>query len=293
MGKEKDITEKILADYQDVFADIANVLLFGGKKLVQPSDLQESRVRSFYKADGKMHEQERDVFKYWSKGKVRIALVGFENQTNVDKDMVLRSIAYDGAGYRNQLRGKSKQRYPVVTMVLYFGMKRWRGPKSLKKRIKIQKELQPYVTDYHMNLFEIAYLTDEQVQMFESDFRIVADYFVQMRKNGEYVPKPETIQHVDEVLKLMSVLTGDNRFEDAQEDVKGEQVTMCEVLDKVENRGIERGIKTGMEKGIRAFVLDHVEDGTTEERIIQKLVKRFDLEEEKAREYYLRYRDEQ
>ena len=28
---EKDITEKILADYNDVFADIVNVLLFGGK----------------------------------------------------------------------------------------------------------------------------------------------------------------------------------------------------------------------------------------------------------------------
>ena len=26
---EKDITEKILADYNDVFADIVNVLLFG------------------------------------------------------------------------------------------------------------------------------------------------------------------------------------------------------------------------------------------------------------------------
>lgn len=31
---EKDITEKILADYNDVFADIVNVLLFGGKTTV-------------------------------------------------------------------------------------------------------------------------------------------------------------------------------------------------------------------------------------------------------------------
>jgi hypothetical protein len=31
---EKDITEKILADYNDVFADIVNVLLFGGKTIV-------------------------------------------------------------------------------------------------------------------------------------------------------------------------------------------------------------------------------------------------------------------
>jgi hypothetical protein len=31
---------------------------------------------------------------------------------------------------------------------------------------------------------DIAFLSEEQVLMFKSDFRIVADYFVQMRKNN-------------------------------------------------------------------------------------------------------------
>ena len=51
----------------------------------------------------------------------------------------------------------------------------------------------PYVNDYHMNLFEIAWLTDEQVEMFRSDFKIVADYYVQMRKNKDYVPSKQII----------------------------------------------------------------------------------------------------
>lgn len=34
------------------------------------------------------------------------------------------------------------------------------------------------VNDYRINLFEIAYLSNEQVNLFKSDFRIVADYFV-------------------------------------------------------------------------------------------------------------------
>lgn len=37
---EKDITEKILADYNDVFADIVNVLLFGGKTIVDDEVLK-------------------------------------------------------------------------------------------------------------------------------------------------------------------------------------------------------------------------------------------------------------
>lgn len=33
---EKDITEKILADYNDVFADIMNGLLFAGEQRILP-----------------------------------------------------------------------------------------------------------------------------------------------------------------------------------------------------------------------------------------------------------------
>ena len=62
----KDVTEKILEDYNDVFADIANVLLFQGKERIKPNDLRNSSVYSMYKADDtKVHEQERDVAKIW------------------------------------------------------------------------------------------------------------------------------------------------------------------------------------------------------------------------------------
>jgi hypothetical protein len=72
--------------------------------------------------------------------------------------------------------------------------------------------------------------------------KMLADYFVQMRKNRDYIPSQETINHVDAVLKLMSVITQDRRFEDAQRSVeKGGKANMCEFLDKIENRGIEKG----------------------------------------------------
>ena len=100
----------------------------------------------------------------------------------------------------------------------------------------------PYVNDYKMNLFEIAYLNDEQVQMFQSDFRIVADYFVQMRKNRDYKAPTTTITHVHELLQLMSVMTKDSRFEDAyNQEIKGGNVSMSEVLDRVEMKGKSEG----------------------------------------------------
>lgn len=113
-----------------------------------------------------------------------------------------------------------------------------------------------FILKISMNVFDIAYLTEEQVQMFQSDFKIVADYFVQKRKYHDYSPSQDTIQHVDEVLKLMSVLTADERFEKTVNEVHGQGgVNMCEVLDRIERKGIEKGIKKGIEKGeINAIV---------------------------------------
>ena len=89
------------------------------------------------------------------------------------------------------------------------------------------------------------------MELFQSDFKIVADYFVQMRKNHSYKPSRETIRHVDELLKLMTVLTQDKRFEDVinQSPEEGKVRNMCEVLNQVEARGWKRGRMEGREEG--------------------------------------------
>ena len=86
-------------------------------------------------------------------------------------------------------------------------------------------------------MYEIAYLDPETVKKFKSDFRIVADYFVQKRMNGEYHPSTEKINHVQAVLQLLRVMANDHRFEDvATGSQEGEITNMCEVLDKIEAR---------------------------------------------------------
>lgn len=54
-----------------------------------------------------------------------------------------------------------------------------------------------------------------RIVLFQSDFRIVADYFVQKREKNDYTPSAQMIQHVQETLQLLSVMTGDHRFEEA------------------------------------------------------------------------------
>ena len=102
---QKDITEKVLEDYNDVFADIINGLLFGGEQEIKPEDLENTTVHAQYKAeDDKVHELERDIAKYWKDEKVELAICGIENQSIVEKNMPFRIIGYDGSAYRNQLQ---------------------------------------------------------------------------------------------------------------------------------------------------------------------------------------------
>ena len=261
---KKDKTQKSLEELTDVFSDIVNVLLFDGKRIIHEDDLREASPYSNYTAGGKVRDQERDVVKYWQGSKLRLATIGIENQTECDKNMAVRIINYDGASYRKQLADdKNADCYPVVSLVLYYGYKHnWDKAKNLVGCLNIPYVLKGYVSDYKMNLFEIAYLTDEQVNMFKSDFRLVADYFVQMRKTGIYTPPTDEIVHVQEVLSLMSALTNDNRFIVSYEEVKKEtRVNMCEVLDVVEARGVSKGREEGRKEGRDDVLISLVNDG--------------------------------
>ena len=45
---KKDMTEKALIAYNDVFADIVNNLLFNGRKVISENELEKGRERSAY-----------------------------------------------------------------------------------------------------------------------------------------------------------------------------------------------------------------------------------------------------
>ena len=253
--REKDVTQKMLECYNDVFADVLNVLLFNGRDVVEESTLTDALPMSMLKIDGRVRSQERDIAKYWRKSKINVALFGLENQTTPNKLMPLRVLGYDGAEYVKQSRKENidKAKYPVITLVLYLGYeKEWNYPKTLFEVLDIDEDIKPYVNDFKINLFEIAYLDKEKINLFKSDFRILADYLYQMRVNKDYIADETTIEHVEELLTLMSVMTGDNRFEETINDLKGkEKINMCEVLDRVEARGIEKGIEQGIEQGVK------------------------------------------
>ena len=278
---EKDITEKILEDCPDVFADIFNALVFDGRQEIKENELTDDVVHSQYKArDGRAHELERDVAKRWARGNTLLAILGAENQSRPERLMATRVISYDGASYRAQAlridaekrklkklhrerkitgteyaerrKAIGRQIAPVVTIVLYFGTeRRWTAPKSLKGLLDIPDGLEPFVNDYRLHVFEVAWLSEEQISRMSSDFQVVARFFRDKRLGTDSVSEDRTrIRHVDEVLKLLSAFTGDVRYEEIMKSEDYEEVgSMCEIMDRAVNKGKAIGREEGWKKG--------------------------------------------
>ena len=225
-----------------------------------PEALENTSIHSQYKAeDEKVHELERDVAKYWKEKEVELAICGIENQSVVEKNMPFRVIGYDGTAYRSQLLEERKKILPVVTIVLYFGTDRhWNSKKNIKSLMEIPEGLDKFVNDYSMQVFEIAWLTEEEIERFQSDFRIVANFFVKKRKNKDYIPDdPTEIKHVDEALKLLQVMTGDDRYKEMFKKKK-EVHSMCDVAERLEKMGIAKGIELGREEEKKASRVEFI-----------------------------------
>ena len=133
-------------------------------------------------------------------------------------------------------------------MVLYYGDKSWDQPSALAEELPELENL--HGSDYQFHVFHIPDLTDEQIQMFQSDFRIVAEFFAAQKRGQKYRGSRKKIQHVDEMLKFMKVFTDDDRFLKVTfEDEQKEDINMCMILDQIEEEGRQKGIAEGIREG--------------------------------------------
>ena len=248
--KEKDITEKKLLSYNDVFADVINGTIFEGKEVVKSEELTDANPVTQFKDDKNTHrEQIRDVAKLWEKKGVIFSFIGIENQTSLDRDMILRVISYDGATYKNQIG--NEQIYPVFTIVIYWGKNEWKIHTTLKDRLDCPDELIDIVSDHKFKLIDMVRLSDEDIKKCKGDFNLIAGI---IGNPGSYEPENREIKHPEVVLDLLDAVIGDKRFGEIKDEIvnikkEGRKVDMCEFLDKIENRGVEKGRLEGKMEG--------------------------------------------
>lgn len=99
----------------------------------------------------------------------------------------------------------------------------------------------------------------------------MVDYLYQIRKNNKYEPEMYKIEHIDEVLNLMSAITNDNRFEEVIEEVHEKEAKyMCEVIDIMLNKGWQEAMEEGIQKGLEEGIQEGLEKGIQEGAEIEK-----------------------
>lgn len=77
-----------------------------------------------------------------------------------------------------------------------WNTKHWNKPRTLFECMDIPERLKPFVNDYKIHIVEVAFL-DDRLHHFHSDFRIIAEYFINKRTKTDYVPSAQEIRHVD------------------------------------------------------------------------------------------------
>ena len=260
---EKDILEKKLLMFNDVFADFVNGIMFDGKDVVKEDELVDLSGWSHYKGDDSKHRfQDRDVVKLWKKENVVISLIGIENQDIPDEDMVFRVISYDGASYRTQLVEKERRKrkketeningkvdiFPVITFVIYYGEEEWKHETTLHKRLNLDSELKHYVSDYSINLIDLKKLSEDDINKFKKDFKLIADYMV---KGSKHRADRIDLNHPEEVSELILRLTGEELpFEvECEEGGNNMEKFFEPMFERAEARGRAEGRAEGEARG--------------------------------------------
>ena len=285
--ESKDVTQKNLESYPDVVADILNVFIHKGEQRIRPSALYPAPTETEYVVpDSALRSQLEDVSKYeMQDGKIQVQYL-LANQTVVDYKMILRKASYEGAVYRGQYDGKVQDAFPVVSLLLYWGEGQWGRKRSIReffKKKKLSPRLLELVDDYRLHVFEMRNLTPEIRSLFQSDMRHVADYLAK----GNSFRSDHPVIHKEALVRLLRALSGDTNVEDTAEilhemNVKEEEdITMCELFDQYEKRGLQ--------KGMQALISTCHELGVSFDETAAKVKEKFSLAEEDALKNMLLY----
>jgi len=248
--------KKLLRD-KGCFADLCNYAFFQGRQVIQPEELV-SRENDLSTLIGKVDKpteikRYRDVVR---KASIHgeYVIIGVEHQSTFDEKMIFRILNYDATIYINQVESKQEV-YPVGSFVFYTGDKEWKSPETLKGTLKnIPSEMEPYINDWRLPVVELKTmdarkLTNQRLkEVVEISQSMFAGNYDDLRNNR----KIET-----ENFMMAATFT---RTKIKREDLpEGDEINMCEAMDRLfqklrnegEVLGLEKGETIGFEKGKR------------------------------------------
>lgn len=108
-------------------------------------------------------------------------------------------------------------------------------------------------------------MTEEQIENFKSDFKVIAEFFHALSSGENYHPTNQKLDHPEEVIDMISTFSGDDRFRDEynsiSKQIKEGGISMCEIYDKILQEGEAKGRAEGEAKGFLKALVSLVKKG--------------------------------
>ena len=317
MAKKKqdlkpDIVLKNYWNNNEQFADLFNAVLFDGKQIIQPDELEDVDTEESTVLEHKDYAESikasRDNIKIQKKSTVygvQFVLLGLESQEHIHYAMPMRIMGYDYGSYKKQYDGNAKKYQsaegleedeflskmkktdkliPVITVVVYYGEKPWDGAKCLHEMLTIPKEMKQFVNDYKMLLVEAR---ENDLQFHNINNQDLFNLLEILLNNKRPMQETKNMaidyakEHNVDKSVVMTVAGAANCKLDYNAFAKGDGV-MCTLFDKIAKEGEAIGKLQGEAKGI---VETGYEFGISEADILKRLQQKLEIPLQVAQEY--------
>lgn len=322
MGKEKqalkpDIIVKNYWRNKEQFADFFNAVLFDGKQVIKPKELEDLDTEESSVFEHKEYAESigasRNTVKIRKKSTVygvEFVILGMEGQEHIHYAMPMRVMGYDYAAYQKQYvdnaakyktaKSLTEEEYlskmkkddrlvPVITVVVYYGEKPWDGAVSLHGMLHISEEMKPFVNDYRMHLVE-ARKNDLKLHNINNRdlFNLLG---ILLDRNGKLQETRDRAinyarEHRVEKTVIMTAAGAANCKIDYNKIARKGDADMCTVFEETRREGIAEGEAKGEAKGI---IETGYEFGISEEEILARLQKKLNISLAEAQEYVKKF----
>ena len=324
MGFTDTVTKAYIRE-NTVFADAFNYLLYDGKQIIKPENLHTKDITEIaipFHPEDKISSQKlsksavqkyRDIFKstvVMNDDEASYILLGIENQSEIHYAMPVRNAIYDALQYGQQVSDiaahhrkhmdsssvhthgeylsgflKNDTIAPVITLVIYFGLTPWDGPRSLHEMMDVQNQhLLNFVPDYHIHLLEPHCISDADLQKFSTNLREVMGYI----KYANDKQKLATFIHNNPrmiIERNAAMVINATTHTSINISEKEETIDMCKAIEEMladakaegENLGLTQGRLEGKFESLAELVKDGILD-------ISEAAKRVDMSVEEFEE---------
>ncbi|MCD8222868.1 MAG: Rpn family recombination-promoting nuclease/putative transposase [Clostridiales bacterium] len=307
MGKSDTATREYINDYY-VFADVFNYFIYGGRKVVNPQNLEKLDVSTLLTVFGKNGDEEtiqryRDALKKAAlmvDDEAAYIVLGIEAQTRVDYGMPIRTFLYDALQYDSQARElkaahktagdkhsedefvsglyKEDRILPVITVVIHFGAKPWDGVTRLSDLYSCRhKELLSLAPDYKMNLIDPAGMTDEDFEKFSTSLGKVLKFMKLSNSRKEMKKLMETDAAYRKIDRNAARVLRECANISLDLDSNQEVIDVCKAWSDAQNDAAVKAV-------IKAFRGMNMSDGD----IVEKIMEQFQLSKKDAETYLAR-----